>query len=70
MGEAIFVSVWDGGYQVESSAKYDPETQTVFDVEMVDPLEDHDILDGEYAEIDGVRYELEDNDDGTYKILM
>ncbi len=69
-----FVSVWDGGYQVESAAMYDPDTGIVYDVETADLpehiLNDLEVLDGEYAEIDGSRYELQDLRDGTWLVLQ
>lgn len=50
--EVIFVSVWDGGYEIETSAKYNTLTRTVYDIEVAAGIdEDEDevqVLDEEY----------------------
>jgi len=49
--KATYVSVWDGGYKIETSCEYDPATKKVTDIETedVDDL-DLDILTDEYIE--------------------
>lgn len=65
-----FVSVWNGGEICKTtSAKYDSETNLVFDIEITDDVDDLDVLDREYAVIDGASYCILDNDDGTYSVL-
>lgn len=41
--KATYVSVWDGGYAIESPCKIDLKTTRVFDVEQVD-VEELDLL--------------------------
>jgi len=55
-----YISVWDGGTEICSSAKFDTETKLVFDIETVDGVDDDgeevDILDTECIEFeDGSR---------------
>ena len=52
--DVTFISVWDGGYEIETSAKYDPETDLVYDIEVVEGNDDEgdevETLDKEYIQ--------------------
>lgn len=69
-----FISVWDGGYEVSSSAKFDPVTKTVFDIEIADlpeeVLNELEILEGEYMELDGKRFLLNEGLDNDAYVLV
>jgi hypothetical protein len=58
---ATFVSVWDGGNNVESPCKFDPETREVTDIVQVeDGIEDLNVLEREYVELaDGTQLDVE-----------
>jgi len=71
--QATFVSVWDNGIEIKSSARFDPETGILDEVQMaelpdgvVDSLE---VLTGEYVRFGNLQYELEYNEDGTYSAI-
>ena len=65
-----FVSIWNGGEICKTtSAKYDSETNLIYDIEVTDDVDELDVLDREYAVIDGVPHCISDNDDGTYSVL-
>lgn len=68
--DCTFISVWDVGIEVISNAKFDPISQTVFDIDTANlsegVLEDLDICTGEYVEINGKRFLLDESIDGTY----
>ena len=53
---AIFTSVWDGGYEITTDCKVDIETKEVFDIELAEVDESLDILEKEYVVIDDVEY--------------
>lgn len=53
---AIFTSVWNGGYEVTTNCKVNMETNEVFDIEMREVDESLDILEKEYVVIDDVEY--------------
>lgn len=53
---AIFTSVWDGGYEVTTNCKVNMETKEVFDIELAEVDESLDILEKEYVVIDDVEY--------------
>lgn len=68
-----YVSCWDGFGEVSSSAKYDPATNRVYDVELADlsdeELAECEILSGEYVDLLKSRFSLnERSDDDTWKI--
>ena len=51
MKNAVFCSVWDGGFVLESACKIDEETREIYDIATHDtPVE---ILEKEYVIIDG-----------------
>jgi hypothetical protein len=49
--EVTFVSVWDGGHEIESSAKYDTQSKIVFDIEIVEVIDEVQTLDEEYIRL-------------------
>lgn len=55
---AIFTSVWDGGYEVTTNCKVDMETREVFDIEMREVDESLNHLDNEYITIDGEDFDV------------
>lgn len=61
-----YISVWDGFGEVESYAKYDPVNHEVYDVEIADltveELSECEILIGEYMELFGKRFSLEETE--------
>ena len=63
--DAIFKSIWDGGYEVATKCKVNLKTKEVFDIEAANP--DVDILEKEYVTIDEVDYSVS-NIDGQYMI--
>lgn len=51
---ATYVSVWDGGTEIETSCEFNPETKEVKNIESTDEdIEDLDILDEEYIIFNG-----------------
>lgn len=69
-----FISVWNGGsIEIDTGAHFDPETGIVSRIKIADIpdciIEDLEILDKEYIEFNGKRYDVEALDDGTYKVL-
>jgi hypothetical protein len=58
MKKAIFISVWDGGYEIESSCLFNPKTREVTDIGCDDNGNDVDQLDGEFVRVDGVESDL------------
>lgn len=64
--DVTFVSVWDGGFEVRTDAKYDQYTKKVFDIEVYEGAADMvSNLDGEYIEFEnGERKETYEGDDG------
>lgn len=71
MYDVTFVSVWDGGIAIASSAKYDPKRKVVFDVQIVDVDEyDLEVLERQYVLIDGARHEIAEADaDGEWMVM-
>ena len=55
---AIFTSVWNGGYEVKTNCKVDMETREVFDIEMREVDESLEHLDNEYITIDGKDFDV------------
>lgn len=51
---ALFVSVWDGGVEIETPCRVNMETMEVFDI--MKARYDGDILEKEYVEIDGEEF--------------
>lgn len=57
--DAMFVSVWDYGFEVKTDCKVNTDTNEVFDIETVDVDEfDLEILDKQYIVIDGNEYDV------------
>ena len=52
--EALFVSVWDGGVEIDTPCKVNLETKEVFDI--VTSRYNGDHLEKEYIEIDGKEF--------------
>lgn len=48
--DATYVSVWDGGTQIRTNCKFNPETRQVSDVESSD-VEGLDICEEEFIEL-------------------
>ena len=71
--QATFVSVWDNGIEITSSAKFDPETGILDEVQMAElpdgVVESLEVLTGEYVRCGDQQYELEYNGDGTYSAI-
>lgn len=63
---AIFTSVWDGGYEITTDCKVDIETREVFDIEVndnTDDIESLNSLDREYITIDGEEFDVSSADE-------
>ena len=64
---ATFVSIWDGGYSVETKCSVNLETKEVFDIEMLsgDELEEMDLetLDEQYIIINDNKYLVYEKDE-------
>lgn len=55
--DAIYTSVWDGGYCVTTSCRVNMETKEVFDIEVSEETADFvNNLDEEFVTIDGEKY--------------
>ena len=56
--DCTFNTVWDGGFVISTSAKFDAETGLVSDIAQVDPVDDDgvevEVLEREYVEFEGV----------------
>lgn len=52
--EALFISVWDGGVEIDTPCKVNLETKEVFDI--VTSRYNGDNLEKEYIEIDGEEF--------------
>lgn len=64
---ATFTSVWDGGFEVETSCKVDMDTRKVFDIEVSDiDSDDLEVLDYEYVVIDGIDFDVVPKSDLSY----
>lgn len=61
--DATFVSIWDGSCRIETRCKVNLETREVFDIEAEDDVEDLDILEEEFIEIDGTKYPVTRSDE-------
>ena len=68
-----FVSVWDGGMEVDSSAVFDPDTGIVSDIQTSNLpeciLNYLEILDREYIRVGERRYDVRRNEDDTYSAI-
>ena len=69
--DCTFISVWEDFGEITSQAKFDPITQTVFDIQIANFSDDFvellECCSAEYVEINGKRFLLgEMQDDGTY----
>jgi hypothetical protein len=63
---AIFTSVWDGGYEVITNCKVNMETKEVFDIEMAEMDDALDVLEAEFVTIDGIDYDVSNDDTTEY----
>ena len=66
----VFVSVWDGGMEVDSVAMFDLDTGIVSDIQIA-PLPESvlnglGVLDKEIIRVEGKEYDLVKNEDDTY----
>jgi hypothetical protein len=66
---ATYVSVWDGGTEIRTACKYDPEANLVFDVEAADvggleSLEDEFIELDDGAVVRRADFRMEGDEDG------
>lgn len=68
--EVTFVSVWDEGVGVETSAKYNSETGVVFDIEVTgEGIEELETLELEYIRLsDGTELSVS-NESGEYRAI-
>lgn len=48
--KATYVSIWDGGFRIESNCDFNPETKEVTNVESID-VDGVDICDEEFIEL-------------------
>lgn len=75
--DAMFTSVWDGGFEITTKCKVNTETKEIFDIEVSESNTDMvEHLDEEYVTIDGTDYRAvtaeyanlypEEMDDETY----
>ena len=53
---AIFTSVWDGGYEIKTQCKVDMDTNQVFNIESVDVGNIYEECKEEYITIDEENY--------------
>lgn len=68
--DVTYVSVWDGGFEIETKAKFNRDTMQVFDIESVEGIDDEgdevEILEEEYILLpDGSKFYVEE-DGGKY----
>ena len=55
--DAMFTSVWDGGFEITTKCKVNTETKEIFDIEVSESNADMvEHLDEEYVTIDGIDY--------------
>jgi glycyl-tRNA synthetase alpha subunit len=68
-----FVSVWDGGLEIDSAALYDPDTNAVTGIQTAELpaglTEGLEHLEREYIRVSGHVYDVRRNDDGEYTAL-
>ena len=63
--KAKFVSVWDGGYEIETDCDYNPDTKIVSNIEVSEDCETVEHLDREFIRLpDGTELELHDDEYG------
>lgn len=65
-----YVSLWDDGVEIETTAKYNPVTGLVYDIETTDEdIEDLDILEAEFIRFnDGTELSVSEVN-GEYKVI-
>lgn len=68
--DVTYVSVWDGGFEIETKAKFNRDTMQVFDIESVEGIDDEgdevEVLEEEYILLpDGTKFYVEE-DGGKY----
>lgn len=65
-----YVSLWDDGVEIETTAKYNPVTGLVYDIETTDEdIEDLDILEREFVRLDdGSELDVVE-ESGKYKVI-
>ena len=61
--QATFVSVWDGGYTVESTCFVNLKTKEIVEIETVDVGNQFDILEAEFVVIGNVRFPVHRKDE-------
>lgn len=65
-----FVSVWDDGVGIETSAKYNPKTGLVYDIETTDEdVEELEILESEYIYLPNGELLSVSDESGEYKVI-
>lgn len=66
---ALFTSIWDGGYEITSNCKVNLETKEIYDIDLIN-MEGLSIFEGEYVTIEGTEYSVSqgntDNPDFFY----
>ena len=71
--QCTFVSVWDGGMEVDSAATFDLDTGIVSDIQIASlpesVLNGLGVLDKEIVRVNGKEYDLVNNEDDTYSAI-
>lgn len=71
--QCTFVSVWDGGMEIDSVAMFDTDTGIVSDIQMAQlpesVLNGLGVLDKEIVRVNGKEYDLVNNEDDTYSAI-
>lgn len=71
--KVLFISVWNGGFEVETNAQFNDVTGEVLhiensNVEVDNDGDELDFLEGQYIELEGERHEVEEKD-GLYLVI-
>ena len=66
--KVLFISVWNGGFEVETNAQFNDVTGEVLHIESSNVEVDNDgdeleFLEGQYIELEGERFEVEEKGD-------
>ena len=71
--QCTFVSVWDGGMEIDSAAIFDTDTGIISDIQMAQlpesVLNGLGVLDKEVVRVDDKEYDLRKNEDDTYSAI-
>ena len=61
--QAIFTSVWDGGYEIKTACNVNTETKEVFNIVIADVGELVETLDKEYVTFNGEDHAVYERDE-------